>query len=72
MGSKKKGKRLEPHEHDWRSSKNPFLDVDHQPVPGICAVCGSSDDDPRTDDCTWMNSEHTFCSSCAEMLDLYC
>ena len=36
------------------------------PRGGVCAECGCTDDFGCSEGCSWVNAEHTLCSSCAE------
>lgn len=41
-----------------------------QPIPGVCRVCGCTDDNPcyhpDLGNCYWVDDEHTLCSHCAQ------
>lgn len=38
--------------------------------PGVCSVCGCSEDEPCPDGCIWANATATLCSRCASSSDL--
>lgn len=46
---------------------NPHL-VAGEPAPGMCAVCGCTDEWGCDEGCCWVNSAHTLCSVCAVKL----
>lgn len=35
-------------------------------IPGICRVCGCTDDHACEVPCSWANARHTLCSNCVE------
>lgn len=39
----------------------------HEDVkPGVCRICGCTDDNACEGGCSWVNKDHTLCSACAE------
>jgi len=57
------GKRTNKHQ-----LKGQGLYKDQQGQPGVCRVCGCTDETPCLSEgwpCAWANKEHTLCTACA-------
>jgi hypothetical protein len=47
---------------------NDFTDLEDNPIPGVCVVCGCTDERGCPEGCFWVNRDNTLCSVCGDKL----